>query len=360
MAPTVGHDHEMASTSLKDNPKHRRSLNNSNKASTEHVENSDAMIEDGASTTDSDGTTIHYTKYPNRWSRVREVLREPAAEFFGTMILIIFGNGVDCQTVLSTSTKVSASPKGDYLSLNFGWAVGTALGVWVSGGISGGHINPAVTVALATFRDFPWRKVPVFIFAQLMGALCGAGIIYANYIHAIDLFEGGRHIRTVPGTASLFSTYAADYMTPVSCWFDEFIGTAFLLIVVCAITDRKNGPPPPGLVPLVLFITILGIGAALGMQTGYAINPARDFGPRLLTAMVGYGREVFNFRHQYWLWCPIIGPFVGALVGTFIYDAFFFTGAESLLNRPDARARAHHERAMFAERQKPIAGVEIV
>lgn len=96
----------------------------------------------------------------------------------------------------------------DYLSLNFGWAVGTALGVWVSGGISGGHINPAVTIALATFRDFPWRKVPAYIFAQVMGGLCGAGIIYANYIHAIDLVEGGRHIRTVPGTAGLFSTYA--------------------------------------------------------------------------------------------------------------------------------------------------------
>ena len=80
--------------------------------------------------------------------------------------------------------------------------------MWVSGGISGGHINPAVTIAMATFRDFPWRKVPAYIFAQVMGGLCGAGIIYANYIHAIDLVEGGRHIRTVPGTAGLFSTYA--------------------------------------------------------------------------------------------------------------------------------------------------------
>lgn len=115
------------------------------------------------------------------------------------------------------------------------------MGVWVSGGISGGHINPAVTIAFATFRDFPWRKVPAYIFAQVMGGLCGAGIVYANYIHAIDLVEGGRHVRTVPGTASLFSTYAvsteaanfqfrtysaipvlqADYMTSVSCFFDE-------------------------------------------------------------------------------------------------------------------------------------------
>ncbi|KAI0755223.1 aquaporin [Daedaleopsis nitida] len=302
----------------------------------------------------------HYTKYPNRWSRIREHIREPAAEFFGVMILIIFGNGVDCQTVLSKNTAVASAPLGDYLSLNFGWAVGTALGVWVSSGISGGHINPAVTIAFATFRDFPWRKVPGYIFAQTMGGLCGAGIIYANYIHAIDLVEGGRHIRTVPGTASLFSTYALPYMTSVSCFFDEFLGTAVLLIVVCAVSDARNGPPPPGLVPLVLFIMILGIGAALGMQTGYAINPARDLGPRLLTAMVGYGSGVFTFRSQYWLWCPVIAPIIGALVGVFLYDAFFFTGAESLLNKPDAKARAHHARAANAERQRPIAGVENV
>ena len=107
---------------------------------------------------------------------------------------------------------------------------GIALGAWVSGGISGGHINPAVgifyialrplfiifelqvTLALAVFRKFPWKKVPAFIFAQVMGGLCGAAMVYANYFHAIDLFEGGRGIRTVPGTASIFSTYAVSYI----------------------------------------------------------------------------------------------------------------------------------------------------
>ena len=97
----------------------------------------------------------------------------------------------------------------DALSVAFGFAVGLALGAWVTSGISPGHINPAVTIAMATFRrDFPWWKVPAYIFVQVMGGLCGAGIVYANYIHAIDLVEGGRHVRTVPGTASLFGTYA--------------------------------------------------------------------------------------------------------------------------------------------------------
>ncbi|KZT67246.1 major intrinsic protein superfamily membrane channel protein [Daedalea quercina L-15889] len=314
------------------------------------------MSDSATTSTVDDDVLIHYTKYPNRWSRIREILREPMAEFFGVMILIIFGAGVDCQVVLSANTSVAPSAKGDYLSISFGWAIGTALGVWFSGGVSGGHINPAVTLAMATFRDFPWRKVPAYIFAQVMGGLCGAGVVYANYFHAIDIYEGGRGIRTVPGTASLFSTYALDYMTSVSCFFDEFVGTAVLLMVVCAFTDSNNGPPPAGLVPLALFITILGIGAALGMQTAYAINPARDLGPRLFTAMAGYGKEVFTYRSQYWLWCPIIAPIVGALIGTLLYDAFIFTGSESLLNRPNAAARAHRERAQNSERQKPIAG----
>ncbi|EMD40099.1 hypothetical protein CERSUDRAFT_112306 [Gelatoporia subvermispora B] len=305
----------------------------------------------------TDMAVVHYTKFPNRWAYVREAIKEPAAEFFGVMILIIFGAGVDCQVTLSANTGVAASQKGDYLSIAFGWAAGTALGVWVSGGISGGHINPAVTIAFATFRDFPWRKVPKYIAAQVLGGLVGGLIVYADYIRAIDIVEGGRGNRTVPGTASLFSTYAAGYMTNVNCFFDEFIGTAVLLIIVCAFTDQRNGPPPAGLVPLALFIAILGIGVALGLQTGYAINPARDFGPRLATAMVGYGKEVFNFRHQYWLWCPILGPILGGLTGIFLYDSFIFTGNESLINRPDARARAAHERARNQERQKPPAGV---
>ncbi|KAJ3553885.1 hypothetical protein NM688_g3384 [Phlebia brevispora] len=286
----------------------------------------------------------HITRYPNRWSRLREIMREPAAEFFGTMIILLFGAGVDAQVTLSGNTAVAPGPKGDYLSINIAWAAGVACGVWVAGGYSGGHLNPAVTLTLAVFRDFPWKKVPIYWFAQLMGALVGAAIIYGDYIRAIDIFEGGRHIRTVPGTASIFSTYALSYMPSVNCFFDEFIGTCLLLIIVFAVTDRNNAPPPAGLVPLC-----------------YAINPARDLGPRIFTAMVGYGKEVFNYRNQYWLWCPVIAPLCGGLVGGLFYDVFFFTGSESIINRPDARARRAHAHALAAERAKPgVPGVEIV
>ncbi|KAG9096204.1 hypothetical protein FRC06_008911, partial [Ceratobasidium sp. 370] len=289
----------------------------------------------------------HVTEFPNKWARIRAKLREPAAEFLGTMILIVFGTGVDCQVVLSGSTAVASSPKGEYLSISFGWAVGTALGVWVSGGISGGHINPAVTLAQAIFRGFSWKKVPSYILAQTMGAMTGAGLVYANYHRAIDLFEGPG-VRTVR-TASLFTTFALDYLSNVQCFFSEVLATAILLLVVLAVTDRRNGPPPDGLVPLVLFITILGEGACLGMQTAYALNPARDLGPRLMCWMA-----VWNYRGQYWLYTPIIGPIVGAIAGTAIYDAFIFTGSESIFNKPDAAARRRHEHAPHEAKGKII------
>jgi aquaglyceroporin related protein len=113
------------------------------------------------------------------------------------------------------------------------------------------------------------------------------------------------------------------------------------LLVVFAITDKRNAPPPAGLNPLILFITILGIAVAFGMQTGFAINPARDLGPRIMTAMVGYGAIVFDFRSQYWIWSPILGSVCGGLVAAFLYDVFIYVGPESPINTPNAACRRH-------------------
>jgi aquaglyceroporin related protein len=124
-----------------------------------------------------------------------------------------------------------------------------------------------------------------------------------------------------------------------------------LIIGVLCITDKRNGPPPQGLVPLALFILVLGIGASLGMNTSYSLNPARDLGPRFLTAAVGYGTagklrstlmlidglnlsSVFTYRNQYWLWCIVLGPVTGMLCGAFVYDTLIFEGRESIINKP--------------------------
>ncbi|TCD66287.1 hypothetical protein EIP91_001578 [Steccherinum ochraceum] len=277
----------------------------------------------------SDATTTS-TGYPNRWATIREHLREPAAEFFGVLLLVLFGSGVNAQTTLSANKALAGTPAGDYTSAVLGWGVGLALGAWVSAGISGGHINPAVTISFALLRDFPWKKVPTYILAQVLGGICGAGIVYANYHQAIDIFESGQ--RTL-STAGFFGTFAAPHMSAAGAFFEEFLGTAVLLFVICAVTDKRNSPPPAGLVPLVLFFTLMGIAAAIGWQTGFALNPARDFGPRALTAMVGYGKQVFTYRQHYWIWCGIMAPILGGLVGVFAYDVLIFTGEESILNR---------------------------
>lgn len=296
-----------------------------------------------------------YIEYPNRWARLRGPMREYFAEFLGVAILIFFGNGVNNQVVLSTNPAVSADQKGSYLSISFGWGIGTAMGVWVSGAISGGHINPAVTLALATWRDFPWKKVPGYILAQVLGGLVGAALTYANYHQAITLFEGGPDIRTA-ATAGLYTTYPIDYISNLSCFWSEFLGTAVLLIVVLALGDKRNLPPPSGTVPLVLLFLILGIGMSWGMQTAYAINPARDLGPRLLLSMVGYGSQVYTFRNHYWIWCPILAPIIGAQAGCMVYDGLLYTGDESLVNRPDKKARQQQLHAAPSERNPMPAG----
>jgi len=282
------------------------------------------------------------SRYPNRWSNMREYICAPAAEFMGAFILCLFGCGGNCQANLSANTKVSASPAGDALTSNLCWSLGLSLGVWISANYSGGHVNPAVTIASATMRGFPWKKVPIYILAQLLGALCGAGVVYATYYHQINIVEGGSNIRTVALTGGLFATYAADYLTSVSAFFTEFVGGAMLLTGIWMFTDKKNGPAPPGVVPVGIFFVVLAISSSLGMNTGAALNPARDLGPRILTAMVGYGSEVFNFRNQYWLWCPILGPIFGMIVAAFCYDALLYKGSDSILNKPTEDAERHH------------------
>ncbi|KAJ2919660.1 hypothetical protein MD484_g709, partial [Candolleomyces efflorescens] len=254
-------------------------------------------------------------------------IREPMAEFFGVALLVIFGAGAGASVVLSSNPGVASSAKGDFFSINFGWAIGIAMGVWVSMGYSAGHINPAITLAMATWRGFPWRKVPGYILAQVLGGLVGAAMIYGLYFGAIDIVEGAG-VRT-QATAGIFATYPLSYVSSAAAFFSEFLATAILSMVVLALTDenRKNkNKLSPGLIPLALFILFIGVGASLGMQTSWALNPARDFGPRLFLSMAGYGKEVYTHRNQYWLWCPIIAPIVGAQAGALLYDLFLYTG----------------------------------
>ncbi|KAM3452878.1 hypothetical protein MY3296_004147 [Beauveria thailandica] len=261
------------------------------------------------------------------WTKIRSIWQDAFSEFLGTMILIIFGDGVVAQVVLSKEQK------GNYQSISWGWGIGVMFGVYV-GGKSGGHINPAVTLANCVFRGHPWRKFPVYAIAQLLGAMAGAAIIYGNYKSAIDNFEGGPGIRTVTGpnaTAGVFCTYPAPFMTRTGMFFSEFLSSSVLQFIIFALVDEDNIGAGK-MLPLALFFLIFGIGACLGWETGYAINLARDFGPRLITYFVGYGTEVFS-AGGYYFWIPIVAPFLGTLFGGFLYDMFIYTGP-SPVNSP--------------------------
>lgn len=171
------------------------------------------------------------------------------------------------------------------------------LGVYTSG-ISGAHINPAVTLSNCLYRRFPWRKLPLYILSQLLGAMTAAAVLYSNYKPAIDAYEGHPDSRTVPGysdtaSAGIFCTFPAPFMTNTGQFFSEFIASALLMFMIYALKDEGNLGAGK-MLPLGLFFVVFGIGACWGWETGYAINLARDFGPRVVAWMVGYGPEVWR------------------------------------------------------------------
>ncbi|MEQ3554114.1 MIP/aquaporin family protein [Pseudonocardia nematodicida] len=233
---------------------------------------------------------------------------ELSAEFAGTMILILFGVGVVAQVVTSSDGSL-----GDHDSIAWAWGLGVAMGVYVAGRISGAHINPAVTIAFAVYQGFPWRKVAPFILAQTLGAFVAALIIrvtYSDLIRAAD--------PNLTQTQTIFSTLPGNGTAPVSipvAFLDQVVGTAILVFVIFALVHPRNKGPLSNLAPFMIGLLVVGIGMAWGANAGYAINPARDFGPRLASFITGYDTAwVTGDGTQYW-WLPIVAPIIGGIVG---------------------------------------------
>jgi glycerol uptake facilitator protein len=241
-------------------------------------------------------------------------MREAAAEFAGTLVLILFGSGVVAMVALFGGGVKGEIVNGGYTNITLGWGLGVTMGCYVAGKISGAHLNPAVTIALAVFRGFPWRKVGPYIAAQTLGAFCGAALVFWNYLPAF--------VRADPKldhTAGIFTTFPAFPEALSAGLFDQTLGTALLLFLVLAIGDERNTPAPAAFSPLVVGLIVVAIGMSFGAMHGYAINPARDFGPRLFTVLAGFrnngltdGAPVF--------WVPIVGPILGGLIGAAAWD----------------------------------------
>lgn len=237
---------------------------------------------------------------------------EMAAEFLGTLLLIALGCGVVASAELFEN-------KGSFLGINFAWGIAVALAVAVSGRVSGAHLNPAVTVTVALFRGFPWAKVVPYSLAQIAGAFVGAALVYLNYrpafLKADPLLEK---------TAGVFATFPAFPESLASGLIDQVLGTALLLVFVFALTDELNYPPNP-LVPAMIGLVVVAIGASFGAMHGYAINPARDFGPRLLATVAGFRNNGLTDGTGVFL-IPIAGPLLGGPIGGLIYNVLIRPG----------------------------------
>ena len=293
---------------------------------------------------------------------------EVLAEFLGTFVLISFGDGVVAMAVAGLpGSGRTASPTtifaaaGDWLLITWGWALAVALAVYVAGGVSGAHINPAVTLAFAVRRKFPWNKVGPYIVAQVAGAFAGAALVYLTYHDAIDAYNTaagtGRGDAKGLATYSIFATFPAPYFNgnPTGPLIDQIVGTAFLVMFVVAIIDLRNTAVKANLGPFMIGLAVAAIGMSFGANAGYAINPARDFGPRLLAWLAGWGQTALPGTvygaFSWYFWVPIVGPLIGGVIGVLIYDWFIgdVLYAKARLAEPAPPGRAGDEKPPAAE-----------
>ncbi|OQV21573.1 Aquaporin-10 [Hypsibius exemplaris] len=264
-------------------------------------------------------------------------VREFLAEFLGTFILIIFGNGAVAEVVLSAKTNKGGSVN-DFFSINIGYGLAVAFGVYVAGGVSGGHLNPAVSLAFAVLKKLKWRKLPVYMLAQYIGAWVGSAVILMIYYDALTHHEVVTGTFRGNDTAGIFASYPQEFLTWGNGLADQIFGTMLLMLGILALTDERNSNPQKGVVPILVGLLITAIGLSFGFNCGYPINPARDLGPRIFTAMAGWGAYPFNVRNFNWFWIPVVGPHIGALIGAVVYK--FFIGnhwpsyEENLKNQP--------------------------
>ena len=269
--------------------------------------------------------------------------KEFFAEFLGTLVLMVFGLAVNAQVNLGDQQY------GTYLSINLGWGLAVVFGVYVAGGVTGAHINPAVTIAMACRRALPWNRVVPFIAAQMLGAFVASAIVYGVYYEQIQNIEaveaaGSEVFRGDDGprqagkssdkashhtmaTAGIFGTYPRSFSNldpeTISNWtglLDQIVGTAILLLVICAVGDGRNLAPQSNIGPMVVGALVLMIGLSFGSNCGYAINPARDLSPRLFTYVAGWGSQVFKDPNTLWYLVPVVGPIIGGILGVVTYD----------------------------------------
>lgn len=246
-------------------------------------------------------------------------VREFLAEFLSTYVMMVFGLGSVAHMVLGANL-------GSYLGVNLGFGFGVTMGIHVAGGISGAHMNAAVTFTNCALGRMAWKKFPIYVLGQFLGSFLAAATTYLIFYGAINYYAGGDLLVTgSKATAHIFATYLPAHMTLWRGFLDEVFVTGMLQLCLFAITDKMNSPALQGTEPLMIGILVCVLGVSLGMNTGYAINPSRDLPPRFFTFIAGWGTEVFSAGNHWW-WVPVVAPLLGAYLGGIVYLGLIHAG----------------------------------
>lgn len=279
---------------------------------------------------------------------------ECIGEFIGSFILIFVGSGCVAALVLNGAAY-------GMWDISMVWGLGISIALYMTASISGAHINPAVTLSLAMYRGFPWVKVLPYIVAQTAGTFTAAAVVYGLYRDAFLSYEAAHGI--VRGSAesqslaAIFSTFPAPYLNLFSAALVEIVITAFLVAAIFSFIDENNSfAPSKALFPLAVGIVVAVIGGSFGTLTGFAMNPARDFGPKLFTALAGWGNVALPGPNGYFF-IPILAPLLGAVLGGGIYDYFIrkylaaYSSAEEV-EQPHVNQKVSGERCQDATFEK--------
>nr|XP_060611794.1 aquaporin-9 [Anolis sagrei ordinatus] len=278
-----------------------------------------------------------------------KLAKEALAEFLATLIMIALGCGCVAQSVLS-----GGALGGPHVA-SFSFALAVTIAVYTAGGVSGGHINPAVSFAMCLTGRMTWDRFPIYVAAQFLGAFAGSALVFGINYEGLMAFTGGSFNVTGPkATAHIFATYPQEYLSLASGFADQVTSTCFLLLGVFAIFDQENLGVPRGLEPLAVGLLVILLSSSMSINCGCAMNPARDLAPRLFTYLAGWGPQVFTAGNHWW-WVPLVAPMVGAALGAALYILFIelhhsphqdppALGNQVELKRMDEEEKRSHQR----------------
>lgn len=242
------------------------------------------------------------------------LVRELINEFIGTMVLVLIGDSIMAIIVAGDNEKIAP------IVGPLGWGVAIFCAVSVAGGVTS-HLNPAVTLGLASIRKFPLAKVPLYFAAQYMGGFVGAALVFLTYRDQINKFDSGtRAVTGITATANIFATYPKEHVTTLTCFIDQVIATGLMTLVAESITDERNfGGIPKQMHPICLALMIMALIFGFANNCMCPLNPARDVSPRFFTLIAGWPSETFTLRGWNYVWVPVVGPHIGAILGMWLY-----------------------------------------